>query len=141
MIVTGAGAGIGRAHTHMYAKLGANVVVNDVNEKAANIVVDEIVKGEYLSVPYHSFLRIFYITFLAGGKAVTAICSAEAGDKIVQVALEKFGAVHVLVANAGVIRDKSFQAMTEQDWDLVLAVHLRYTLSYSLCLKHLLTIV
>lgn len=130
MIVTGAGAGIGRAHAHMYAKLGANVVVNDVNEKAANIVVEEIVKGEYVSVSYHLdlFLRIFHITFLAGGKAAAVICSAEDGDKIVQVALEKFGAVHVLVANAGVIRDKSFQAMTEQDWDLVLAVHLRYTL-------------
>jgi multifunctional beta-oxidation protein len=115
----------------MYAKLGANVVVNDVNEKSANIVVDEIVKGEYFSVSCMSldrFLRIFHIMFLAGGKAAAAISSAEDGDKIVQVALEKFGSVHVLVANAGVIRDKSFQAMTEQEWDLVLAVHLRYTL-------------
>jgi multifunctional beta-oxidation protein len=132
VIVTGAGAGIGRAHAHMYARLGANVVVNDVNEKAANIVVDEIIKGENFSILYHldRFLRIFhnYIMFLAGGNAAAAICSAEDGDKIVQVALEKFGAVHVLVANAGVIRDKSFQAMTEQEWDLVLAIHLRYTL-------------
>ena len=73
-------------------------------------------------------LRIFRITFLAGGKAAAVICSAEDGDKIVQAALEKFGGVHVLVANAGIIRDKSFQAMTEQEWDLVLAVHLRYVL-------------
>ena len=51
VIITGAGAGIGRAYAHMYAKLGANVVVNDVNEKSANIVVDEIVKGECFSVP------------------------------------------------------------------------------------------
>ena len=94
--------------------------------------------------PFHtirSILRIYHTIFLAGGKAVAAIYSVEDGDKIVQVALEKFGAVHVLVANAGIIRDKSFLAMTEQDWDLVLAVHLRYTQSYSLCLKHLLTIV
>ena len=48
-----------------------------------------------------------------------------------QVAVEKFGGVHVLVANAGVLRDKSFQAMTEQEWDLVIAVHLRYVLSLS----------
>lgn len=68
------------------------------------------------------------MTFSVGGKAAAAVCSAEDGDKIVQIALEKFGAVHVLVANAGVLRDKSFQTMTEQDWDLVLAVHLRYTL-------------
>lgn len=47
MIITGAGAGIGRAYAHMYAKLGANVVVNDVNEKNAYIVVDQVVKGEY----------------------------------------------------------------------------------------------
>ena len=64
---------------------------------------------------------------LAGGKAAVAVCSAEDADKIVQIALEKFGGIHVLIANAGIIRDKSFQSMTEQEWDLVLAVHLRYS--------------
>jgi NAD(P)-dependent dehydrogenase (short-subunit alcohol dehydrogenase family) len=39
--------------------------------------------------------------------------------------VEKFGGVHVLVANAGILRDKSFQAMTGQEWDIVIAVHLR----------------
>ncbi|KDR76315.1 hypothetical protein GALMADRAFT_121279 [Galerina marginata CBS 339.88] len=107
VVITGAGAGLGRAYAHMYGKLGANIVVNDVSEKGANAVVDEVIK--------------------AGGKAVAAICSAEDGDKIVQVALEKFGTVHVLIANAGILRDKSFQAMTDQEWDLVLAVHLRGT--------------
>ena len=66
--------------------------------------------------------------FSAGGKAAAAVCSVEEADKIVQVALEKFGGVHVLVANAGILRDKSFQAMTEQEWDLVMAVHLRCVL-------------
>lgn len=61
----------------------------------------------------------------AGGKATAAICSAEDGDAIVKTALEKFGGVHVLIANAGILRDKSFAAMTEQEWDIVLAVHLR----------------
>ncbi len=89
----------------MYGRLGANVVVNDVSEKGANAVVNEVIK--------------------AGGKAVAAICSAEEGDKIVQVALQRFGGVHVLVANAGILRDKSFLSMTEQEWDVVLAVHLR----------------
>ncbi|GLB40188.1 putative NAD-P-binding protein [Lyophyllum shimeji] len=107
VIITGAGAGLGRAYAHMYGKLGANVVVNDVSEKAANAVVNEVVN--------------------AGGKAVAAICSAEDGETIVKVALERFGGVHVLIANAGVLRDKSFQAMTEQEWDIVLAVHLRGT--------------
>lgn len=51
VIITGAGAGLGRAYAHMYAKLGANIVVNDVNEKGVNIVVDEVLKGEHFSVP------------------------------------------------------------------------------------------
>ena len=43
-----------------------------------------------------------------------------------KAALDAFGTVHVLVANAGILRDKSFTAMTEQEWDAVIAVHLRY---------------
>lgn len=62
---------------------------------------------------------------LAGGKAVAAVASAEDGEKIVQTALDAFGTIHVLVANAGILRDKSFAAMTETEWDQVMAVHLR----------------
>lgn len=91
----------------MYGRLGANVVVNDVSEKGAAAVVAEVEK--------------------AGGKAAAAVCSAEDGEAIVKVALEKFGGVHVLVANAGILRDKSFAALTEQEWDIVVAVHLRGT--------------
>ncbi|KAF8986579.1 peroxisomal hydratase-dehydrogenase-epimerase [Cyathus striatus] len=87
--------------------LGANVVVNDVSGKGANAVVDEVVK--------------------AGGKAAAAVCSAEDGEALVRVALEKFGGVHVLIANAGILKDKSFQAMSEPEWDAVVAVHLRGT--------------
>ncbi|TFK72928.1 multifunctional beta-oxidation protein [Pluteus cervinus] len=105
VVITGAGAGLGRAYAIMYGRLGANVVINDLNEKGAYAVVDEVIQ--------------------AGGKAIPVICSAEDGDQIVKAAVEKFGTVHVLIANAGVLRDKSFQAMTEQEWDLVLAVHLR----------------
>ncbi|KAG8978152.1 hypothetical protein FRC05_011268 [Tulasnella sp. 425] len=107
VIITGAGAGLGRIYALMYAKLGANVVVNDVSEKGATSVVDEIKK--------------------AGGKAVAAVSSAEDGEKIVKTALDAFGTVHVLVANAGILRDKSFAAMTETEWDQVMAVHLRGT--------------
>lgn len=65
------------------------------------------------------------VAIKAGGKAVAAVGSVEDGDAIVKVALEKFGGVHILVANAGILRDKSLTAMTEQEWDAVLAVHLR----------------
>ncbi|PVF95859.1 putative multifunctional beta-oxidation protein [Serendipita vermifera] len=100
VIVTGAGAGLGRVYSLMFASLGANVVVNDVSEKGANAVVDEIKKG--------------------GGKAIAAVCSAEDGEKIVKAALDAFKGVHVLVANAGILRDKSFLAMTEKEWDDVI---------------------
>lgn len=63
---------------------------------------------------------------LAGGKATAAVCSAEDGDALVKAALDVFGGVHILVANAGILRDKSFTAMTDQEWDAVIAVHLRY---------------
>ena len=111
VIITGAGAGLGRAYALMYGRLGANVVINDVNEKGAAAVTAEVKK--------------------AGGKAAAAICSAEDGDTIVKVALERFGSVHVLVANAGILRDKSFAVMSEQEWDIVVAVHLRGT--YKVC--------
>ncbi|KAH7884521.1 hypothetical protein F5I97DRAFT_1812245 [Phlebopus sp. FC_14] len=107
VIITGAGAGLGRAYALMYGRLGANVVVNDVSEKGALAVCSEIQNS--------------------GGKAAPAVCSAEDGDKIVKAALDSFGGVHVLVANAGVLRDRSFAAMSEQEWDTVMTVHLRGT--------------
>ena len=70
-------------------------------------------------------------TFSAGGKAVPAVFSAEDGESIVKVALGTFGGVHALVANAGILRDKSFTAMSEKEWDNVIAVHLKGT--YKCC--------
>lgn len=61
---------------------------------------------------------------------MAAVCSAEDGDEIVKVALDRFGAVHVLIANAGILRDKSFTSMSEKEWDQVLAIHLRYIFFY-----------
>ena len=60
------------------------------------------------------------------------MCSAEEGETIVKIAVEQFGTVHILIANAGILRDKSFQNMDEKMWDQVIAVHLRGTYKVSL---------
>jgi NAD(P)-dependent dehydrogenase (short-subunit alcohol dehydrogenase family) len=114
VIVTGAGGGLGRAHALAFAARGARVVVNDLgtstqgeggNTTPAQKVVDEIVA--------------------AGGEAVANYDSVLDGDKIVQAALDNFGRVDVLVNNAGILRDKSFHKMTEEDWDMVYNVHVK----------------
>ncbi|KAJ9098266.1 hypothetical protein QFC21_004595 [Naganishia friedmannii] len=107
VIITGAGAGLGRVYALMYARLGANVVVNDVSKENAEKVVAEVKA--------------------LGAQAIAAPFSAEDGEAIVKAAMDAFGAVHVLVANAGILRDKSFQAMTPAEWDAVIAVHLKGT--------------
>src|SRR5689334_3810177 len=117
-IITGAGGGLGRAHALAFAAEGAKVVVNDpgvsrdgsggAGGKMADAVVDEIKK--------------------AGGQAVASYDSvADAGDKIVKTAVDAFGRVDILVNNAGILRDKTIHNMTDDMWDLVLAVHLRGT--------------
>lgn len=55
VIITGAGAGLGRIYALMYGKLGANVVVNDVSEKGANSVVEEVIKGIIFCLPFLQF--------------------------------------------------------------------------------------
>ncbi len=113
VIVTGAGGGLGRAHAQLFARHGAQVVVNDLggsahgegaNASAADRVVAEIRE--------------------AGGVAVANHDSVTDGDKIVQNALDAFGRVDVVVNNAGILRDKSFAKMEDTDWDLVYRVHL-----------------
>ncbi|KAK9895846.1 putative multifunctional beta-oxidation protein [Cystobasidium minutum MCA 4210] len=111
VIVTGAGAGLGRAYALMYANLGAKVVVNDMSKDAAATVVDEITRS--------------------GGKAVASIKSVVDGAAIVKDAVDTFGTVHVVVNNAGILRDKAFTASSEADWDLVMQVHLKGT--YAVC--------
>ncbi len=74
VLVTGAGAGLGRAYALMYAKLGAKVVVNDMSKDNAEGVVKEITA--------------------AGGKAVTAVGSTEEGEKLVKAAIDAFGGLH-----------------------------------------------
>ncbi|HEU4734779.1 MAG TPA: SDR family NAD(P)-dependent oxidoreductase [Kofleriaceae bacterium] len=111
-IVTGAGGGLGRAHALLLAARGAKVVVNDLggshtgegkSSSAADKVVAEI-KDK-------------------GGEAVANYDSVEDGDKIVKTAVDAFGKVDIVINNAGILRDVSFQKMTQADWDLVYRVH------------------
>jgi NAD(P)-dependent dehydrogenase (short-subunit alcohol dehydrogenase family) len=107
-IITGAGGGLGRAYSLLLAREGAAVVVNDMNAGAANSVVAEIEA--------------------AGGRAVAGIgdvASLSGGEAMLQAALQAFGAVTILVNNAGILRDKSFANLAEAQWDAVVQVHLK----------------
>jgi len=113
-IVTGAGGGLGRCYALLLASRGAKVVVNDLggsfkgdgaSKTPADQVVDEIKN--------------------LGGEAVANYDSVENGEAIVKTAIDKWGRVDILINNAGILRDASFQKMTDDDWDLVHKVHLR----------------
>src|SRR5580704_17809975 len=118
-IITGAAAGIGRAHALLFASEGAKVLVNDLggtrdgsgaDALAANAVVEEI--------------RAAGGTAAANGDNVATL---EGANGIVKSAVDAFGRVDVLVNNAGILRDKSFLKMDEPMWDAVIAVHLKGT--------------
>lgn len=108
IIVTGAGAGLGRAYAHALAAEGAGVLVNDIRREAAEAVVAEIIA--------------------AGGKAVANsddITTMSGAASIVADTVSAFGDVHGVVNNAGIVRDRMFASMSEDEWDLVIKVHLK----------------
>jgi NAD(P)-dependent dehydrogenase (short-subunit alcohol dehydrogenase family) len=107
-IITGAGGGLGAAHSKVFASEGCAVVVNDINEAAAETVVAEITA--------------------AGGKAVvntSDITNYEDSMNVVKAAIDTFGGLHVVLNNAGVNRDRMFASMTEEEWDIIMSVHLK----------------
>jgi NAD(P)-dependent dehydrogenase (short-subunit alcohol dehydrogenase family) len=109
-VVTGAGQGLGLAYASTLAAAGASVVVNDVNADTAEQAVKTITA--------------------AGGVAVAevvAVGTAEAADRLVTRAVDEFGRLDVMVTNAGVLRDRVLWKMTDEDFDTVVAVHLRGT--------------
>ena len=119
VVVTGAGNGLGKAYALEFANRGANVVVNDIggsvngegSENApADIVVKEIIDN--------------------GGSAVAnydSVATKNGGESIVQSALSEFGGIHAVVNNAGILRDKSFAKMEEEDLNAIIDVHLKGT--------------
>ena len=106
-VVTGAGAGLGRAEALALAAAGANVVVNDIRPDAGG-VVDEIVE--------------------LGAKAVLVvgdIGESSVAAELVRTAVDTFGRLDVVVNNAGLLRDRMLFSLSDEDWDLVVRVHLR----------------
>jgi len=116
-IVTGAGRGIGREVALLLAQEGASVVVNDFgvavdgsapSEGPAKDVADEIQS--------------------AGGSAVPnfdTVATVEGGESLVQTALDAFGRLDILINVAGILRDRMIFNMAEEEWDAVIAVHLK----------------
>jgi NAD(P)-dependent dehydrogenase (short-subunit alcohol dehydrogenase family) len=116
-IITGAGRGLGREHALLFAAEGAKVVVNDLggavdgsgdDRTAAEQVVDEIRS--------------------MGGDALANtddVADWDGGRHLVEAAVEAFGDLHVLVNNAGILRDKMLVNMGEEEWDSVIEVHLK----------------
>lgn len=114
VVVTGAGGGLGKAYATFFGSRGANVVVNDLggsfkgegtSNKAADVVVNEIKA--------------------AGGKAVANYDSVENGDRIIDTAIQAFGRIDILINNAGILRDVAFKNISDDDWDLIIKVHVK----------------
>jgi NAD(P)-dependent dehydrogenase (short-subunit alcohol dehydrogenase family) len=116
-VITGAGNGIGREHALLFAREGAQVVVNDLggnpdgtgaDASPAQKVVDEITA--------------------AGGEAVANhddVADFDGAGRLIAQAVEAFGRVDVLVNNAGILRDNYLHRLSEEEWDLVIRVHLK----------------
>lgn len=118
-LVTGAGGGLGECHAKLLAKEGASVVVNDLGGArdgagAGSEMADQVVAD----------------INAAGGNAVADygnVTSEEDANRMVQTAVDNFGKLDFFIANAGILRDKSFKNMDNDMWDAVINVHLRGT--------------
>lgn len=111
-VITGAGGGLGRSHAHWFAKYGCKVIINDIKDPESVVKEINSLYGLGTAIPdYHNVV-------------------SEA-EEIIKTAISKFGRVDILINNAGILRDKSFIKMTDQEWDAVIKVHLFST--FALC--------
>ena len=118
-VVTGSGRGIGRGIALLLASEGAKVVVNDLGGSVdgdgdSSTPADEVVNE----------------IKAAGGDAVAnydSVATMDGGENIVKTALDSFGKLDIVVAVAGILRDRMLFNMTEEEWDAVIAVHLKGT--------------
>jgi NAD(P)-dependent dehydrogenase (short-subunit alcohol dehydrogenase family) len=116
-IITGAGRGVGREHALLYAHEGAKVVVNDLGG-AEDGTGSDASPAEEVAAEIRA----------AGGTAIANhddVADWEGGQRLINAAISEFGDLHVLVNNAGILRDRMLVNMTEQEWDAVIHVHLK----------------
>jgi len=116
-IVTGAGRGVGREHALLFAAEGAKVVVNDLGGEADGSGSDLTPAQEVVEE-----IRA------AGGEAVVNgddVADAAGAERLVRTAIDTFGDLHILVNNAGILRDRMLVNMSDEEWDVVIRVHMR----------------
>ena len=116
-VVTGAGNGIGRAVALGLSHAGARVVVNDYG-----VTVDGRAPSSAAAQAVVKEIEAF------GGQAVASaesVATMAGGEAIVETALTRFGDLHVVVCCAGILRERMIFNMTEEEWDAVIAVHLK----------------
>jgi NAD(P)-dependent dehydrogenase (short-subunit alcohol dehydrogenase family) len=116
-VVTGAGRGLGRAHALCLAAHGASVVVNDLGGDLQGHGTDATPAQEVVA----EIRR-------AGGEAIVSghdVSSWQDAEAMIRLAVEAFGDLHVLVNNAGILRDRTLANMSEEEWDAVIRVHLK----------------
>jgi NAD(P)-dependent dehydrogenase (short-subunit alcohol dehydrogenase family) len=116
-IITGAGRGIGREHALLFASEGAKVVVNDLGG-GLDGSTGEATPAEEVVAEIRAM----------GGQALANhdnVATWDGGERLVQSALDTFGDLHVLVNNAGILRDRVLVNLSEEDWDAVINVHLK----------------
>ena len=118
-LVTGAGGGLGRTHAHLLAKEGAAVVVNDLGGSR-----DGTGSGTNMADTVAQEIND------AGGQAVADYGNVALPDDtkaMVRTAIDNFGKLDICIANAGILRDKTFKNMSDDMWDVVVNVHLKGT--------------
>lgn len=117
-VITGAGNGIGRAHALLFAREGAKVLVNDTGgalDGSGSGDAAERVAGEIREIGGEAFPN------------TVSVASFEGANAIVRAAVEQWGQIDVLVANAGILRDRTLLKMNPEEWQAVIDVHLTGT--------------
>jgi NAD(P)-dependent dehydrogenase (short-subunit alcohol dehydrogenase family) len=124
VIVTGGGRGLGRAHALEFARNGARVVVNDIGAELDGSGSSSGPAGEVVDLIRAS-----------GGEALANgddIADFDGAKRVIEAAIQQWGDVHVIVNNAGILRDRMIFNMSVEDFDAVIRVHLRGTW----CMSH-----